>query len=60
MRQGVKYIIPISTAIYDAERRMLASDAEERIFFVQQFIDAGGVLEDAVRDVSNCLAEDRF
>ena len=50
----------ISAAIDDAEKRLMASDAEERIYFVQQFIDAGGVLEDAVQDVSNCLAEDRF
>ena len=50
----------ISTAIDDAEKRLMASAEDERISFIQQFIDGGSVLEDAVRDVSNCLAEDRF
>ena len=50
----------ISAAIDDAEKRLMASCPWGLTYFVQQFIDAGGVLEDAAQDVSNCLQEDRF
>jgi hypothetical protein len=48
----------ITASIEEAERRLSISDAEERTWFIQSFIDAAEVLDAAAQDVSNCLQED--